>query len=203
MLFVTAGSVDWTWGWVYLGCVTAVLAVNTVLLPRDLIAERAEPKNNVKPWDKKLVKVAGFFLGSVFVVAGIDERSGLSQIFQTMEAHVAGILLFLLGNALFSWAMVSNRFFSTLVRIQSDRQHSVATGGPYRIVRHPGYVGYILLQLATPLILGSLWAGLPALALAVTMAWRTSLEDEMLINELQGYKEFAQRVRFRLIPGVW
>jgi protein-S-isoprenylcysteine O-methyltransferase Ste14 len=99
--------------------------------------------------------------------------------------------------------MVANTFFSTTYRLQEDRGHAVASSGPYRVVRHPGYVGTIAFELATPIMLGSLWAlmlgGLGALLIVV----RTALEDRTLQEELPGYAEYTQRTRYRLLPKVW
>jgi protein-S-isoprenylcysteine O-methyltransferase Ste14 len=99
--------------------------------------------------------------------------------------------------------MVSNKFFSTSVRIQMERDHTVASGGPYRYVRHPGYVGYIVSGFAAPLALGSLWALIPAAITLCLLVVRTALEDRTLQDELDGYREYAARVRYRLLPGVW
>jgi protein-S-isoprenylcysteine O-methyltransferase Ste14 len=99
--------------------------------------------------------------------------------------------------------MVSNKFFSTAVRIQMDRDHTAASGGPYRYVRHPGYVGFIVTSFATALALGSLRALIPAAFVMCLLTVRTALEDRTLQKELPGYKEYAQRVRYRLLPGVW
>jgi len=110
---------------------------------------------------------------------------------------------FILGNALFSWAMISNYFFSTSVRIQFDRNRTVATGGPYCYVRHPGYVGFIVFNLAAPLILGSFWALIPAGITTVLFILRTAFEDRTLLEELEGYKEYAEKVQYRLLPGIW
>ena len=107
------------------------------------------------------------------------------------------------GNALFTWAMSANKFFSTSVRIQTDREHRVAESGPYARVRHPGYTGYILFTIATPMILGSLWALIPAGVTLVLFVIRTILEDRTLQNELDGYGEYAARVKYRLIPGIY
>ncbi len=107
------------------------------------------------------------------------------------------------GNALFTWSMMSNKYFSTLVRIQIERNHTVSTGGPYSFVRHPGYVGYILFNFATPFILGSLWALIPAGTVFILLVIRTGLEDRTLKKELDGYKEYAKRVKYRLVPGIW
>jgi protein-S-isoprenylcysteine O-methyltransferase Ste14 len=114
-----------------------------------------------------------------------------------------GLLGYALGNLIFSWSMASNPYFSGVVRIQEERGHTVAMGGPYRIVRHPGYVGYILFTLSTPLALGSLWGFVPAVLASLGMVVRTGLEDRTLREELAGYKDYARRVRYRLLPGVW
>ena len=120
-----------------------------------------------------------------------------------LACHAGGLLLTLLGYALFLWAMASNAFFAEGVRIQEERGHTVATGGPYRYVRHPGYVGAIVAQLATPLLLESPWAVIPSAGSAGLYVLRTCLEDRTLVEELPGYREYARRVRCRLLPGVW
>jgi len=116
---------------------------------------------------------------------------------------MAGLLFTLLGYGLFMWAMASNAYFSEGVRIQSERGHAVASGGPYRFVRHPGYVGVIIAHLATPFLLGSLWALIPSALLAGLFVLRTHLEDKTLTAELDGYEAYTQETRFRLLPGIW
>jgi protein-S-isoprenylcysteine O-methyltransferase Ste14 len=118
-------------------------------------------------------------------------------------AQVAALVVYLLGWAAHLWAMSANRFFALVVRMQSDRGQTVATGGPYRYVRHPGYVGGILLTVAAGLLLGSAWALLPGALGAILLIIRTALEDKMLQDELDGYREYAGRVCYRLLPGVW
>lgn len=117
-------------------------------------------------------------------------------------AHL-GDIVFLLGFALTVWAMCVNHFFSTAVRMQFDRGHKVCTTGPYRYIRHPGYLGMITYYLATPIFLGSLWAMIPAIATVLLFIIRTALEDKTLIKKLPGYKEYAMGTRYRLIPRVW
>ncbi len=109
----------------------------------------------------------------------------------------------MLGFAIFSWAMASNAFFSTVVRVLADRGHTVCSTGPYRFVRHPGYVGAIAQSFSAPLLLGSLWALIPAGLAALFLIVRTALEDRTLHAELDGYRGYAARVRYRLLPGVW
>jgi protein-S-isoprenylcysteine O-methyltransferase Ste14 len=136
------------------------------------------------------------------IVAGLDERFGWSP--QTAPAiHLIGLTFFALGQGLFSWAMALNKYFSTLVRIQIDRGHTVATSGPYRYIRHPSYTGYIVSFLGMSLALGSLWALTPTGLIACLLVVRTALEDRTLQDELPGYKDYAERVRYRLLPGIW
>ena len=101
------------------------------------------------------------------------------------------------------WATGSNAFFSLTVRIQKERSHAVATGGPYRFVRHPSYAGGILFELAAPIMLGSWWALIPGGLNAILFVIRTALEDKTLQAELDGYQEYAQRTRYRVLPGIW
>ena len=202
ILFISSGRINWIWAWVYLGLCLAISIINVSILPAELIAERGQPRDNVKRWDKVLTTLAQIPTLGVPVVAGLDERFGWSL--QLVPAvHLVGLAFFVLGQGLFSWAMASNKFFSTLVRIQMDRGHTVATNGPYRYVRHPGYTGYIVSFLGMSLALGSLWAIIPAGLIVCLLVVRTVLEDRTLQDELPGYKEYAQRVRYRLLPGIW
>jgi protein-S-isoprenylcysteine O-methyltransferase Ste14 len=138
----------------------------------------------------------------MLIVAGFDDRWSWSPP-QAVAVQIAAFVAVALGDVLFAWAMASNMFFSSVVRIQQDRGHTVQSGGPYRFVRHPGYLGTIVPTLATPLALGSLWAFIPAGLLTAVMVVRTALEDKTLRDELAGYTEYAQRTRYRLVPGVW
>ncbi len=205
ILFIAAGRLDWFAAWIFLAVYVGTIAFNTlVLLPKhpDLIAERAEPKKNVKSWDKTISSITGVAYLAAMIVAGLDVRLGWSSPVAIFILAI-GLVLLIAGNALFSWAMASNAYFSTLVRIQDDRGHAVVSTGPYHWVRHPGYVGWILMNIGMPLLFGSWWALIPGGLSALLMAVRTALEDRTLQEELPGYKEYAQRVRYRLVPGVW
>jgi protein-S-isoprenylcysteine O-methyltransferase Ste14 len=205
-LFVSLGSLDWPMAWVYLSLVILGMTVTTVLLARthpDLLVERSHIGEGVKSWDRVLSRLMALgVLLPTLLIAGLDRRWGWSHA-MPLHMEIGGAVLFALGTSWVSWAMVSNRFFAPVVRIQKDRGHTVATSGPYRFVRHPGYVGIMLCGVAVPLMLGSLWALVPA-GLGVGVAvLRTALEDRTLRNELEGYKDYASRVRYRLIPGLW
>ncbi len=204
LLFLPAGRLDWTWAWVLLGLYLAMIALNALVMFRlnpEVIARRAEGEGQ-KGWDRivgGLWAIAGL---AGLVVAGLDVRFGWSAPLP-LAWHLAGAAGYTLGFALFSWAMASNAYYSTVERVQADQGHTVCTTGPYRFVRHPGYVGAILQSLVAPLLLGSLWAFVPGALAAALMVVRTALEDRALRAELPGYAAYARSVRFRLIPGVW
>jgi len=180
-----------------------ILIINVLVMPPELIAERGRTdKKDIEGWDRVVTTINILPALGVPIVTGLDERLGWSPQFVS-AIHLMGLAFMVLGQGLFTWAMVSNKFFSTSVRIQMDRDHTVATGGPYRVVRHPGYVGYIVSAFATPLALGSLWALIPVAITLCLFVVRTALEDRTLQAELDGYKEYTQRVRYRLVPGLW
>lgn len=202
ILFFLSGRLDWIWAWAYLGAGLGILIVNVLIMPPELIAERGQPGKNVKGWDRLITTIIMIPVMGVPVVASLDERFGWSPQL-AVAVHLVGLIFWVLGQGLFSWSMVSNRFFSTLVRIQIDRDHKVATGGPYRYIRHPGYTGFMVTYFATALALGSLWALIPAGLVMCGLIVRTMLEDRTLQDELPGYKDYAQQVRHRLLPGIW
>ena len=203
ILFAASGRLNWVWAWVYLGVGVCILIINVLVMPPELIAERGRTdKKDTKAWDRVLTTLSIFPTMGVPIIAGLDERFGWSPPL-AMAIQVVALILFALAQGLFTWGMVSNKFFSTSVRIQMDRDHTVASGGPYRYVRHPGYVGYIVASFATALALGSLWAFIPAGLTMCLLVVRTALEDRTLQDELTGYREYAARVRYRLLPGVW
>jgi len=208
ILFLSVGRLDWMWGWVFLGLLAAVLISHVLILVPinpELLAERARGirQEGAKDWDKWVTFfAAGMGTMVTWIVAALDTRFEWSAS-APLALHIGGLIGSVLGWALFMWAMGANAFFSEAVRIQEERGHTVVTGGPYRYVRHPGYVGAILALLATPLLLGSLWALIPAGLAAIGYIVRTALEDKTLHEELDGYKEYAQQTRYRLLPGIW
>jgi protein-S-isoprenylcysteine O-methyltransferase Ste14 len=206
ILFLAAGRLDWTAGWVYLGMNFITQALSAmVLLPRrpDMLAERSKVREGTKGWDRVLAPAIVIFgTLTVLVTAGLDARFGWSAPIGSGLWGAALALAF--GSQMFVlWAMASNPFFAATVRIQDERGHRVVSSGPYRFVRHPGYLGSLIYNLAIPLVLGSLWTFLPALLTIVLLAIRTRLEDRTLQAELPGYSEYQAVVRHRLIPGVW
>ena len=203
-LFGSAGSLDWSNAWVLLGLNFAASIATTALLWRnpELLAERSNIKAG-KSWDKAIVGIT-VLLGPVatWITAGLDYRFHWSDGMPPLT-FIAGVVLAVLAAALIAWAMRSNNFFSSVVRIQKERGHVVVAGGPYRFVRHPGYAGMSAFTLATPLILNSPWAFAPAVATAAITVLRTALEDRTLHNELDGYADYARRVKYKLVPAIW
>jgi hypothetical protein len=167
IVFFSAGRLDWFWGWVFVAGISAVLIAQPLILIHtdpELFIERSKGLRgeDVKQWDKLIAPLAaGVFPMIAWVVAGLTLRFGWSGM-MSLGLHIAGLLGFALGMGLFLWAMASNAFFAESVRIQTERGHSVSSNGPYRVVRHPGYVGAIIGQLATPFLLGSWWALIPS-----------------------------------------
>ena len=204
-LFASAWKWNWWNAWAYLGEYLIFLVFNVlVLLPhhKDLVEERSKVGEGAKGWDKVIGGISAFGGLLILILAGLDERFAWAGAL-SLEVQVAAFVLLGLSYPLFTWAMVSNKFFSTIVRIQKDRGHTVETGGPYRVVRHPGYASLLVSYLMIPIALGSLLACIPMLLLVANLFLRTALEDRTLQNELEGYKEYAGRVRYRLIPRIW
>jgi protein-S-isoprenylcysteine O-methyltransferase Ste14 len=208
LLFLAAGRLDWLWGWVLLALLAAFLIAHPLILVPinpDLMVERGKGLRDegVKRWDRWIASLAaGVMPMASWIVAGLDVRFGWTGSVP-LGYHLAGALGMALGFCLFLWAMASNAFFAEGVRIQEERGHTVATEGPYRYVRHPGYSGAIMGQLSTPLLLGSLWAIIPSILSAGFYVLRTYLEDRTLNLELPGYSDYIEQTKYRLLPWVW
>ena len=208
VLLACGGDIGWWQGWVYSLVIVAAGIGGRIWAERrhpGLLAERQsiEKIRSAKAWDKVLAPLMA--LSVVFplvIVAGLDHRRGWSPVFP-LWLIVLGFLLISLGYAFATWALVENRFFSSTVRIQTDRGHVVCESGPYRIVRHPGYAGNIPPLLGIVLALGSLWTLIPAAVALIIAVIRTVLEDQTLLEELPGYRDYARRVNYRLIPGIY
>lgn len=206
ILFGTAGTIRWTAGWVMVAVYVIWISANAYLIiptHPELLAERAKRRpEGVKSWDMRLLGVFGIMVLLKYFLAAFDFRLGWSGS-MALWIQGLGLLLATVGYGLVTWGMVSNAFFATEVRLQPDRGQTVIKDGPYQFIRHPGYLGAILFEVGSSLLLGSWWALLPGLVSAVVMTIRTKWEDETLQEELPGYRAFTVETRYRLIPGVW
>jgi len=205
VLFLSAGRLDWPMAWAYVSSWFVALLAMTVIdggKNPGLINERGRKSANTKRWDKVLMAIYAPMPFIILAVAGLDAgRFGWSSM--PFALQIVGLAMMVPAFIMPTWAMVTNPFLATTVRIQNDRGHHVITTGPYQVVRHPTYVGTILTWLSTPLILGSWWAMIPSGLCILLFVVRTALEDKTQREELPGYAEYAQRVRYRLLPGVW
>lgn len=207
LLFVPAGRLDWVEAWAFIFAYTAFLAFYAWWgLKRDpeQLHERgrAHKADNVKPWDRTILAAYTVLLPLTPIVAGLD--AGRYR-WSTVPPYVKGLAwlgLFLAGTLVF-WALTANTYLSRMARIQDDRGQVAITTGPYRFVRHPMYLGIIVLFLCMPVALGSWWALLPSIVIGFLFVLRTAKEDRMLRDELPGYVEYTRRVRYRLAPGIW
>ncbi len=203
ILFIAAGSMTWINGWVLALIMLAGYVSGVVLVDPGLLEERIGIKSSLKREDVLFAIMMGRFGPlSTFIIAGLDFRFGWSVPF-TVVPVVVGFGFFIIGFVITLWAMKENRFFSSVVRIQKERGHYTITSGPYRLVRHPGYLGSIIYMLGLPFALASYWAIIPAIATNIIAVIRTVLEDRTLKRELEGYKTYVARVKSRLLPGVW
>jgi len=206
LLVVTSGRWNWAMAWALVGVyAVAFTAQLALLLPRcpELLAERgSRVGRSTKSWDRILLSVYGTATLAQLVVAGLDMRFGWGNRLPVW-IQILGLALAVVSNGLVTWSMVANAFFAFSVKLQRERGQRVVTGGPYRAVRHPGYVGAALFALATSLLLGSLWSLVPAVISVALLVVRTWLEDRTLKAELEGYSDYARRTKYRLLPGVW
>jgi protein-S-isoprenylcysteine O-methyltransferase Ste14 len=208
VLLVCGGDPGWWQAWVYALLIVVVGVGGRVRAERrhpGLMAERQdiEKIQTSKAWDKLLAPLMALSLSfPLVIVAGLDHRFGVSPVVPTW-LNLLGLILIALGYAFAAWAMIENRFFFTTVRVEPEKGHVVCDSGPYRFVRHPGYAGNIPPLLGIVLALGSPWTLVPAAAALVITVIRTGLEDRTLMEELPGYRDYAGRVRYRLIPGIY
>ncbi len=205
LIFICAGRF-WYWqGLVYvaIGVLMAVLNYTVLRIDPELLKERSKPAENTKKWDKSILLVSFLITLAMYIVAGLDSgRYHWSPEISTV-LYVLGIILTPIGQLLFLIAQKQNEFFSSTVRIQTDRGHTVYDTGLYKMVRHPAYLGSIIQSLGFPLIFGSIWSIIPVSLSIILLITRTMLEDRTLIKELKDYQDYASRTRYRIIPGIW
>jgi protein-S-isoprenylcysteine O-methyltransferase Ste14 len=205
ILFISAGRTNYWQGWLYASINIVSVLLNSLAISHnnELTVERSTLKEGIKSWDKKILGFSAIILIITYIVAGLDSgRFQWSPRFH-WSINSLGVVLILFGEIIFFNAQKQNKFFSSVMRIQSDRGHTVCSTGIYKIVRHPAYLGTIVTATGIPLILGSLWSFIPSIISIVLTLIRTSLEDKTLINELIGYRKYSHKTRYKLFPYIW
>ncbi|MBN2502431.1 MAG: isoprenylcysteine carboxylmethyltransferase family protein [Anaerolineales bacterium] len=206
LFFGIAGRLDWWEAWIFIALFTSLLiyfSVWTTLNDPEMIAERKlKAAEQGKGWDQIIVGLHGVVMFGAFILAALDAgRFQWSHVPRWLQAFA--LVLLALSGALVLWVMRSNTFLSRTVRVQEERGHQVITTGPYHYVRHPMYVGVIVMMTCLPIFLGSWWALIPGGIDALIFIYRTGREDQTLQAELPGYDKYAQKTRYRLLPGIW
>lgn len=205
LLFTPAGRLDWIQAWAFILAFGGFLTFYGLWVVRNdpgQINERSHTGKNTKSWDKVILAVYTVLLLSMLILAGLDAgrfRWALAPLALQILGWLGGAFA---GFVIFRTAAV-NTYLSRTVRIQDDRGQKVIDSGPYAWVRHPMYLGVIVLMISIPLLLGSLWALIPGGLIGALFVLRTALEDRTLLKELSGYPEYTGRVRYRLLPGIW
>ncbi|SLN72969.1 Isoprenylcysteine carboxyl methyltransferase (ICMT) family protein [Roseovarius gaetbuli] len=208
VLLICGGDLGWWQAWLYSLLIVAAGIGGRLWAERrhpGLTAERQNIENfqNAKAWDKVLAPLmAVSIVVPLVIVAGLDHRYHWSPEFP-LWVNAVGFILIALGYFLGAWSLAENRFFYSVVLIQTDRGHVVCDSGPYRFVRHPAYAGSIFPLFGIVLALDSVWTLFPVAAATIITVLRTVLEDRTLKEELPGYRDYARRVRYRLLPGIF
>lgn len=201
--FIGAGRIDYWQGWIYNGLNIIFLLLSYFLLPRELIEERLKPKEGMKKWDKiyYIVSLPVYF--AILIISILDGGRFDWEPRIPILVVIIGVVVYIIGQIIILWAKKVNRFFSSVVRIQKDRGQTVCKDGPYRLVRHPGYLGGLLYTIVTPFVLSSFWGLIPVVIAVILLFIRTYLEDKTLQRELEGYMDYTNEARYRLLPGIW
>lgn len=205
ILFAAAGRLDWPWAWLWTLMYGAFLLAYLLWGTRNapgLLQERSRVAANVKGWDKAIGAAYTALLLALLVAAGLD-AGRFRWTHMPVALHLVGVLGLAFAGGVIGWTILENSYLSRWARIQDDRGQRVVTSGPYQYVRHPMYAALIVFMVSLALELGSGWALVPAGLIGVLYVIRTALEDRMLQAGLPGYREYAGRVRYRLLPGVW
>lgn len=203
VVFISAGRLDYWQGWAYVGLNIVFLLLAYLTLSSDLIQERLEPEKGVEKWDRLLQKVSIPVFLVILIISTLD--GGRFHWHPQIPSYITivGIFFYIIGQAIFLWAKNVNKFFSAVVRIQKDRGQTVCKEGPYRYIRHPGYLGSLIYLSVTPLVLGSFWGLILVIIPFILLLIRTNLEDDTLKKELDGYTEYAREVKYKILPGIW
>lgn len=205
VLFACAGRLNYWPGVIYVmvGLVMFTLNYSLLKVDPDLLIERSKPGEGTKNWDKLILGLSFLATISMFIIAGLDSGRYHWSPKINLCLFIPGLLLTVCGQLLFLIAQKQNKFFSSTVRIQYDREHKVCETGLYKFVRHPAYLGSIIQAVGFPLFMGSPWSTIPISVLIILHLVRTHLEDKTLMNELKGYSEYSDRTKYKIIPFIW
>lgn len=204
--YLLAWRLDLVVTWIYYGTFIIINMLNIILLYRynlPLLNERGKRKKDIKKEEKIIIPLMlsfTYFIPSIF--AGIEFRI-VNASYSKPIYIIIGISILVISSILENWSMLVNKHFEKNIRIQNDRNHVVVTKGPYKYIRHPGYLSYILRLIAFPLILGSLLSIVPIIIGVIIHIIRTYIEDTALKKELNGYNEYVKKTKYRLIPLIW
>lgn len=205
IIFLGAGRLNYWQGLMYLGIGLLMFTLGVTLFKVDnsLAEERSKPGKDAKKWDKIILLISFAATLAMFLIAGMDSgRYQWSPVFPFV-LYILGAIFTMTGQLLFMIARKQNSFFSSVVRVQNDRNHQVCETGLYKFVRHPAYLGSVIQLIGFPLIFGSLWSIIPVFISLVLTILRTFLEDKTLKNELTGYKGYSKKTKYKLIPFIW
>lgn len=203
--FIIAGRIDYWEGWIFNGLNFFFIFITYIVLMdrKDMIKERLKPGKGMKKWDRIYYAISTPMFFIMFIVSILDAGRFYWIPSIPFIVILLGIILYIIGQIIVIWAKKANKFFSSVVRIQTDRKQTVCSRGPYKFVRHPGYLGGVIFTIGTPLLLGSFWGLIPAIIILLPVLIRTYLEDKTLQKELIGYIDYTMQVKYRIIPFVW
>jgi protein-S-isoprenylcysteine O-methyltransferase Ste14 len=203
--FIIAGRLDYWQGWVFNGLNFFFIFITYIVLidRKDLIRERLKPGKGMKTWDRIYYAISTPLFFVMFIISILDAGRFYWKPTIPLVIILLSIILYSVGQIIVIWAKKTNKFFSSVVRIQLDRKQTVCSSGPYKFIRHPGYLGGIIFTIVTPFLLGSFWGLIPAIITIVIVMMRTYLEDETLKKELTGYIDYSKKVKYRIIPFIW
>lgn len=205
IIFISAGRFMYWQGMLYVvtGLLMFTLNLTVFRLDDDLMSERSKPGEGTKKWDNWILGLSFLMTIGMYITAGLDSgRFNWSPDFH-WGIYLIGIILTMTGQLIFLISQKQNKFFSSTVRIQTDRAHIVCETGLYKVVRHPAYMGSVIQALGFPLFFGSVWSIVPVTLLIILLITRTYLEDKTLKNELKGYTEYSYKTIYRIIPYIW
>ncbi len=205
VLFLSAGRFDYWHGLLFTLTSIIMLILNYTLLRPDaqLLEERSMPGSNTKQWDKKILGLLAVTTLILYIVAGLDSGRYQWSPHFPWPLYLIGIFATIVGQLFFLIAQKQNTFFSSVVRIQNDRNHQVYSNGLYSVVRHPAYLGMCIQSIGFPLLFGSVWSVIPVGITLILLIIRTNLEDSTLQSELSGYADYVKKTRYKLIPFIW